>query len=241
MTTISPASPGGNDAAFAVDDLDDDVLAADVHAAVGALVGDEAGIAAAVAVGDAAAEGGRDQFPLVVVEPFRGDEGDVDAEVVQPLAGGPGMARDVRQCRRIAEQHARPESADLADEAIELGRRHLEGRQQFRPQQFVANQADPILRAQLDRRAPDDDLRIADIDAPPTGRAPLGGHVVADALEAHVEDQWLAAGAAGVVALERPGDFRLEVVVANQRLGQQRQALQIGQAGHGRRDRSRSA
>ena len=49
-------------------------------------MGDEAGIAAAVAVGDRTSEYAGDIIPLMIVKPFRGDKGYLDAEVVHDLA-----------------------------------------------------------------------------------------------------------------------------------------------------------
>lgn len=82
--------------AILVDDFDDDVLGRQVHAALRALVGDEAGIAATVAVGDLAAEDAGDVVALVIVEALRGDERDLDAEIVHRLAAFFGMTRDQR-------------------------------------------------------------------------------------------------------------------------------------------------
>ena len=83
---------GRQHVALRVDDLDDDVLGRDVHAALGTLVGDEAGVASAVAVRDAAAERARDRLPLVVVEALGRHERDLDAEVVEPLSPTLGVA-----------------------------------------------------------------------------------------------------------------------------------------------------
>ena len=137
-------------AAVAVDDLDDDVLGGEVHAAARALVGDEAGIASAVAVGDAAAEDAGDGLALVVVQPLAGDEGDADAEVVHALAARFGVAGDVAERAGVAEQHLRPPAPDGGDEAVELGLAHLERGQQLGAQQLVAPGADAILAAQFD-------------------------------------------------------------------------------------------
>ena len=75
VTTISPACPGGNTRPVGGDDLDDDVLGAQVHAALRAFMRDEPGVAAAVAVGHVAPEPLRDLGALVVVEPLRRHEG----------------------------------------------------------------------------------------------------------------------------------------------------------------------
>src|SRR5471030_912046 len=212
-----------------VEDLDDDVLGRDMHAAVRALVGDEAGVAAAVAVGHGAAERGGDLFALLVVEALGGDERDPDAEIVHAPAAGLRMARNVGQRRRIAEQHARPADADALDIIVQPGRRHLERRQQRCAHHAVAQRAQAVLRAQLDGRAPDHDLGVADVDLPPAGGAPLGGDIMADAFLADVEDQRLAAGAAGVEAGQaaRVGGAHSVAVLADQRLVEQRQAAQV--------------
>ena len=183
------------------DDLDDDVLGAHVHAASGALVRDEAGVATAVAVGHLAAERAGNLLALVVVQALRRDERDDDAEIVQAHAPRFAWRGDMGERGGIAEQHLAAASRRMVgDELIELGLRHLERRQQRRAQEPVAQRAQPVLRAELDRRAPDDDFGIADIHAPPARGAPLGRDVVADAVAADVEDQRLAARAAGVVA-----------------------------------------
>jgi hypothetical protein len=64
---------------------------------VRALVGDEAGVAPAVAVGHGAAEDTLDGGALLVVQPLGGDEGHADAQVVHALAARLGMAGDVAQ------------------------------------------------------------------------------------------------------------------------------------------------
>ncbi len=64
--------------------LDDDVLGRDVHPTGGARVRDESGIAAAVAVGDPAAECRRDRLPLIFVESLGCHERHADTEFVEP-------------------------------------------------------------------------------------------------------------------------------------------------------------
>ena len=103
-------------------------------------------------------------------------------------------------------------SADARDESVELRLGHLERRQQFGAEQAIADRADAVLRAQLDRRPPDHDLRIADIDIPPTRRAPFRRDVVTDALLADEEDQRLSAGPTGVELREPHGIVRLQAL-----------------------------
>ncbi|WP_432377737.1 hypothetical protein [Duganella sp. P38] len=138
------------------------------------------------------------------------------------------VARDVRQRRRIAEQHARPARADLRQVAVQPFGRHGKGRQQFCAHQLVTDGAHAVLRAQLDRRTPHHDFRIADVHAPPARGAPLGGNVVAHALPAQLENQRLAAGAARVEARQADGVVCLHALtlLADDALVQQRQARQ---------------
>ena len=109
---------------------------------------------------------------------------------------------DVRERGWIAEQHARPPRANLPDVVVEPRLRHVERRQQRGTKQEVAQAADPVLCAELDGRTPYDDFRIPDIHAEPARRAPLGRHIVSDALGVEVEHEWLAARAARVTALQ---------------------------------------
>ncbi len=222
---------GGKDFAGRADDLDDDVLGRDMHSALGALVCDESGVATAVAVRDTAAECFRDLRPLVIVQPLRGHECHLDSEVVEALARGFCMARDVRERRRIAEDHSRTHRPDFRNETVELRRRHLERGEQLCAQQPIPELAKAVLGAELDRRTPDDDFRVTDVDAPPAGGTPFRRHIVADAVLAHVEDQRLAARAACVVALERARVVRTETreVGPDQRLVKTRDAREIAQ------------
>ncbi len=112
--------------------------------------------------------------------------------------------------------------------------RQLECRNQFGAEQPVAQLSHVVLGVQFDRRAPDDDLRVADVDAPPPGGAPLGSDIVADPLLADVEDQRLARRAPGVEALQasRSGVLQRLDVGADERLGEEGQLLQIGEGRH---------
>ena len=205
VTTISPGVPSGDRPTVAVDHLDDDVLGGDVHAARRAFVRDEAGVAAAVAVGHAAAEHARDRRALVVVQPLRRDERHPDAEVVHRDAALVGMARDVAPAPTDSRTACAAACAEWLRRIRRAWRPTFRTPAAARCAAAVAPLAQAVLRAELDRRAPDHDLRVADVDAPPARRAPLGGHVVADALLADEEDQRLAGRAAGVEAREPAG------------------------------------
>ncbi|OPZ03852.1 MAG: hypothetical protein BWZ09_02197 [Alphaproteobacteria bacterium ADurb.BinA305] len=225
--------PGRQHPALAIDDLDNEVLGSEVHAALRALVGDEAGVAGAVAVGDRAAEDTLDGLALVVVEALGGAERHLDAEVVHANPAPFGVQADMGQRRRVAEDHLRAARADAGDEAVQLRGGHLEGGQQLGTEQPIPQCAHPVLRAELDRRAPHDNLGIADVDAPPARRAPLGGDVVAHTPVADEEDERLAARAAGVEASQSDRVVGLQGfgIGADLRLAQEGQALQLGQAG----------
>jgi hypothetical protein len=227
----------GHRRAAGADDLDHHVLGADVHAALRALVRDKAGVAAPVTIRHPAAERLADQLALVVVEHFRGDEDHANAEVVQPLPASRGVRGDPGEGRWISEHHARPPGPDFGHETVEVGRRHVERGQERGTQQTITQQAHPILRAQLDRRAPQHDLGVADVHTPPAGRAPFRRDVVARASFADVKHQGLAAGSSGIVATQRGRIVGLERVGvgAYQGLGQQRQAGKIAQRAHGGR------
>lgn len=130
-----------------------------------------------------------------------------------------GMAGDMRQGRRIAEQHFRPDSLNIAYETIDFFRRHFEGRNQVGAQQFIAQQPDFILSAKLDGRAPDHRLGITDIDIPPARRAPFGGHVVADPLPANIKNQRFAAGTPGIEPGQPDGIIGLQIFEMRSDLG----------------------
>ncbi len=154
-----------------------------------------------------------------------------------------GVPGDVRQRRRVSEQHARTHVANGSDEAIELGIGHLERRQQAGAQHGVAQPAHAVLRVQFDRRSPDHDFAVANVHAPPARRPPFGRDVVADPLLAEEEHQRFAARPAGVGARQsgRGRRFQRLGVCANVRLGQERQALEIGERSSWRAGRSRCA
>ena len=217
-----------------IDGLDDDVLGRDVHASRRTLVRDEPGITSAIAIGDAAAEHALDRLALIVIETLGRDEGNANAQIVHCHTLLVGMARDQGEGRRVSEQHPRPARANPRDEPVEVSGRHVERRQQLAAQHAVPPLPDPVLAAQLDRRAPDDHLGIADVDIPPAGRAPFGRHVVAAPILADVEHQGLAARASGVVALQRRRALGLQPVDvgADKRLGEQRHFREIGGSLH---------
>ena len=217
--------------------LDHDVLSADVQAARRALVRNKAGIAGAVAIGHRAAEDARQGAALLVVQPLGRDEHHPDAEVVEPDAQALSLAGDQRQAGRIAKQHGRPLLPDAGNKAVDLARRHLKRRQQMAAQQAVAQPPHAVLRAELDRAAPDHQLFVADIHAPPPGGAPLGRHIVAFAGQAHVKDQRFTRRSAGIAACQRAVRLGFEQlgIGPDIGLGQQWQRLQVSGAAAGGR------
>ena len=224
--------PGRHRGALGVHDLDHHVFGREVHAPVRAFVGDEAGVTGTVAVGHRAAEGAVDVLPLFVVEAFTGDESHADAQVVHALTARLRVPGNMAERAGIAEQHLWAAGADGLQEAVQLGIAHLERGQQLRAHEAVTPGAHAVLAAQFDGRAPNHDFGVADVHAPPAGGAPLGGHVMADALFADEENQRLAAAAPGIEASQ---GARLRVlhglrVGTDGGLVQQRQGLQVGHA-----------
>ncbi len=128
----------GHGMACGVQQFHHHVFGRQVHAAAGAFMRDETGVAPAVAVGHRAAEHGADGGALVVVQPFAGDERDADAQVVQTLPALLRVARDVAERAGVAEQHARARAADGGHHRVELGLGHLERGQQLGAHQLVA-------------------------------------------------------------------------------------------------------
>ena len=123
-----------------------------------------------------------------------------------------GVASDERQRLMGSQTASWAHCSNAIDEFVELGFRHFECRQQLGAHDPIAQQSDSVLCAQLDRRTPDDDFLVADVDVPPACGSPLGGHIVADALVANVEDQRLPARPTGVEAREVACVVRLELV-----------------------------
>src|SRR5450631_2767761 len=148
---------------------------------------DETRVASSVPIGDPTPEDPLDDGSLIVVQALRGHERYPNPNLVHRDALRRCMLGNTRQCRRVAEQHPGAGATDNLNVRFELRLRHLEGWQQPGTKQAVASATRPVLRAELDRRAPDDNLGIADIDVPPASRAPLGGDVVADPLLANVK------------------------------------------------------
>ncbi len=194
-------------------------------------MGDETGVPATIPVRHAAAKNFLDMLPLVVVEPLGCHESDLNAQCVQADTPLSRPLRDQRQGRGIAEQHAGSVGANGGDKPVEVVSGHLKGGQQARAKQPVANQAHPVLGPQFNRRAPDHDLPVANVHAPPTGGAPFGGHVVTHPLLAQVENQRLAARAAGIETRQFPRVDSLEPVGvgAYLRLVHERQSAQVRQ------------
>ena len=119
-----------------IDDLDNDVLGADVHSAIGTLVGDDP-VSAAVAVGYAGPECLRDLSPLVIVQALGRHKCHLDTKVVHSLSHGLRVARNMRKRGRVPEDHSRSHNPDRVDKLVELCRGHLKGREQPRPKQSV--------------------------------------------------------------------------------------------------------
>ena len=69
-----------------VDDLDDDVLGAQVHPPLRTLMGDEAGVPTAVAIGHRATEHRLNRLPLVVIDPLRASNLPRSRWVCNPMA-----------------------------------------------------------------------------------------------------------------------------------------------------------
>ncbi|EXI76738.1 MAG: hypothetical protein AW07_00137 [Candidatus Accumulibacter sp. SK-11] len=219
---------GRNGLSVGAQRLDDDVLGTDVQTAVRALVGNETGIAGAVAVGHRTTKDLADQPSLLIVELLGGDERNPDPETAHVPPLPLRVARDQGEARWIAKQHCRAAGDDGRHESIEICLRHLEGRQERAAQQGVAQAANPILGTEFDRAAPDDQFAVANVNPPPARGAPLGGDVVALALLAHEEDQRLARRATGVVARQRAVARRLQTLQIRPDLGlaEQGQRLQ---------------
>ena len=119
----------GQHTTLLVDDFHHHVFGGDVHAALRALVGDEACVARTVAIGHGAAEHAFDGLALFVVQAFAGAEGHADAQVVHHHAALFGVLGHLAQRRRIAEQHARAALAYALQKTVEPGVGHLEGGQ----------------------------------------------------------------------------------------------------------------
>ncbi len=224
-----PRLPGRQYLAMGVDDLDDDVFGRDVHTSPRTGVGDEARIAATIAIGHGTCKYPFDLLALVIIEPLRGNEGHADAQVIHGLSLTVCMAGDMGQGRGIPEQHARANTADGAHEFIQFRLRHLEGRQQMGTQHTVTPIADTVLAAQFNGGTPDHHLGIADIHVPPAGGAPLGGHIMAHPILADEEDQGFTAGTAGIEACQTTGLCGSEffLVRTDQRFVQERQLAQV--------------
>lgn len=69
--------------AVLVDNFDNDIFGCNVQAALGAFVGDEAGVAPAVTVGNRAAKCAFNRFALIVVKSLRCTKYDADARLVE--------------------------------------------------------------------------------------------------------------------------------------------------------------
>ena len=98
------------------------------------------------------------------------------------------MPGDQGDRRGVAEQHGRPEAADRRDEFIQFGLAHFKCRDEVGSHYPVTNLANFVLGGQFDRATPDHNFPIADIDIPPAGRAPFGGHIVTDPFIADEEN-----------------------------------------------------
>ena len=92
------------------------------------------------------------------------------------------------ECGRVAEQHVRASGSNRGDEFVQFAFRHLKCWQELCAQHLVPPMFDTVLLAQFDRGAPDDDFPIANVHTPPTGRTPLCGYIVTDALLADVKN-----------------------------------------------------
>ena len=140
------------------------------------------------------------------------------------------MVGQLGQAGRVAKQHQRAAALQARHIAVEPGRRDPKGRQQVAAQQAIAQAAQTVLRAQLDRTAPQHQLGVADVHPPPARGTPLGGHIVALAALADPEHQRLARGAARGVALHGPmaPGQHARTMGAHLAFAQQWQGLQIG-------------
>src|SRR6266542_1750919 len=218
-------------------DFDDDVLGADMHSAAWALVGDEPGIEPPISVGDLASERPCDLRTLVIVQQLRCHERHLDADVVEPGATRFGIFGDPRQRRWIAEDHPRSPRTDLGDKALEIRLRHFERRQQPSSKHSIAQNPQPVLGSELNWRAPYDDLRVADVDAPPERRTPFCRYVMADSSSPDVEDKRFTTRSAGVVPFEvrRIVGLHPLQILSYHRFGQEWHLRQIRGRSHSRR------
>ena len=66
-----------------IDDFHDNILGSDVHAAARAFVGNEARVAATVAVGNRASKSRRNRLALMIVQTLGGAEHDLDAQRIK--------------------------------------------------------------------------------------------------------------------------------------------------------------
>ena len=169
--------------------FNDDVLGRDVHAAGFALMGDKAGVPSAVAVGNRAAKHGANRVPLMRIEILRGHKGHLDTQVVQTNPAALRVPRDMGNRIGVAENHAWPGPSNRPKVAIQVGVVHVESGQQGAAHELVTQLAQAVLGAEFDRRAPHHQFGISNVDAEPACCAPLGRHIVADALSANEEGQ----------------------------------------------------
>jgi len=92
------------------------------------------------------------------------------------------MPGNVANCRWVTKKHFWTAGSNVRDKIIKARFGHLEGRHQFRAHKLVADYTNPVLCPQLDRRAPDNYFRIANVNIPPASCSPFGGNIVANAL-----------------------------------------------------------
>jgi hypothetical protein len=183
-----------------------------MHATFRAFMGDKAGVAATVAVGHWRGKRVRQQPTLVFIEPFRCDEHNADAQLVQCHPPHVRLPHQQAHDGRITEQYGGPLFLQMREVLVQPGGCEVEGRQQHAAQEAVAAGTPAVLGMQFDRRAPDDGFAVANVHAPPARCAPFGGDVMADALLAKIEYQRFAAGTARAVALQLSSSVGAEVL-----------------------------
>ena len=212
-----------------MDNFDDDIVCREMHATGRAFVGNEACIASAISVGHPASKHLADRCALVVIQTFGRDEGDFDSKIVHANAALLRMLGNVRQGRGVAKQHPGFDRANGGDELVEFCLGHFKRRQQLGAQEFVSPVFDAVLLAQLNRRTPNHNFRVANVHTPPAGGPPFGRHVVAHAFVCYEKNQRFTRRAPGVEAGQalRMLMFEPLSIGTDDRLGQKWQALQV--------------